>query len=210
LGGSLGADTLCSETIIGQLVKPAGMDRYFFLGGAADGRVTEVLGLDTVRRLPDGEYVHTEAQVALAKQAQADYQQALSEGSRLTIVRGQAGLSAAKPVRKYVDAGRSFAARAAYDAKHLYVAYEVTSLTDLVNAINDPKLIFKGGNLIDLQFAADPAANPNRKTPAPGDVRLLVTQQAEKTGGRHLPAPSQRVHRANRIVLTSPTGKESF
>lgn len=209
LGGGVGADTLCSETIIGQLIRPDGMNRYFFLGGAADGRVTEVLGLDTVKRLPDGEYNHTEESVALVKQAQADYQQVLAKSSRLTITRGRASLASAKPVAKYVDIGRSFTARAAYDEKNLYVAFDVTSPNALTNEISDPRTIFKGGNLLDIQFAADPSADPKRKAPVPGDVRILVTQQQGKPAVV-IYRPKVKDFKGQPIVLTSPANKESF
>ena len=51
---------------------------------------------------------------------------------------------------------------------------------ELTNSITDPRLLFKGGNCLDIQLAADPAADAKRKTPAPGDVRMLVTRQDGK------------------------------
>jgi hypothetical protein len=39
----------------------------------------------------------------------------------------------------------------------------------LTNAIPDPQMIFKGGNLLDIQIGTDPAADPQRTTPAPGE-----------------------------------------
>jgi len=209
LGGGVGPDTLCSETIEGQLIRPDGMNRYFFIGGAADGRVTEIFGLDTVKRLPDAEYEHSEHSLALVKKAQADYQQELAKSQRLAITRGQASLSSAKPVQKYVDIGRSFTACAAYDEKNLYVAFDVTSPFDLVNTASDPRTIFKGGNLLDIQFAGDPAADPKRKTPVPGDVRLLVTRQAEKPVAV-IYRPKVKGFTGQPIVLSSPANKESF
>jgi hypothetical protein len=209
LGGGVGPDTLCSETIIGQLVKPDGLNRYFFLGGAADGRVTEVLGLDTVKRLPDAEYNHTEESVALVKKAQADYQQELAKSQRLTITRGLASLKTAKPVQKYVDTGRSFTVAAAYDEKNYYVAFDVTTPSELVNDISDSQVIFKGGNLLDIQIAADVSANPKRKEPAPGDVRLLVTRQQTKPVVV-VYRPKVKGFSGQPIVLKSPGNKESF
>ena len=38
----------------------------------------------------------------------------------------------------------------------------------------------KTGASVDLQIAADPGANPDRKAPAPGDQRLLLTLMGEK------------------------------
>jgi hypothetical protein len=79
----------------------------------------------------------------------------------------------------------------------------------LVNEITDPHLIFKGGNLLDIQFAADPQADPKRQTPAPGDVRLLVTRQKEKSVAVIF-RPKVKGFQGEPIVLTSGTGKEPF
>jgi hypothetical protein len=207
--GGLGPDITASEVITGQLVKPDGMNRYFLLAGDQDGRVTEILGLDTVRRLQGGAYVHTEEGAKLAAAALADYERARARAQRLEIVRGRAALDVAKGITKTVDASRAFTARAAYDERNLYVAFDVTSAAALVNEVSDPRIIFKGGNILDIQMAADPAADPKRKAPAPGDLRLLVTRQADKPVAV-LYRPRVKGFSGQPIVLTSPTGKESF
>lgn len=207
--GGLGPDITASETITGQLVKPDGTDRYFLLAGDQDGRVTEILGLDTVKRLPGGAYTHTEEHAKLAADALADYERAKAKAQRLEIVRGRPALDLARGVTKTVDATRAFTARAAYDEKNLYVAFDVTSPAELVNAIPDPRTIFKGGNLLDIQLATHAAADPKRKTPVPGDVRILVTRQEGKTAAV-IYRPKVKGFEGEPIVLTSPTGKESF
>lgn len=207
--GGLGPDITASEVITGQLVKPEGMNRYFLLAGDQDGRVTEILGLDTVKRLAGGRYIHTEEAAKQAAEALADYQRALAKSKRLTIVRGRAALATAPAISKPVDAARSFTARAAYDERNLYVAYEVNSPYELTNEIPDPRLIFRGGNLLDIQIATDPAADPQRKTPAPGDVRLLVTRQGGKAVAV-LYRPKVKGFTGEPVVLKSPTGEESF
>ena len=207
--GGLGADITASEVCTGQLVKPDGMDRYFLLAGDQDGRVTEILGLNTVQRLPGGAYTLTADDAQRVKEAQTAYQQVLARGQHLEIVRGKAGLEASKGVAKSIDANRGFTVRAAYDAKNLYVAYEVSSPVGLLNAQPDPRIIFKGGNLLDIQLAADAKADPKRPTPAPGDVRLLVTQQGGKTVAV-LYRPKVAGFTGVPIVLNSPTGKEPF
>lgn len=207
--GGLGPDITASEVITGQLVKPDGMNRYFLLAGDQDGRVTEILGLDTVKRLPGGIYTHTEAGAKAAADALADYERAKARSQRLEIVRGRAALGLAKGVVKTVDAGRAFTARAAYDEKNLYVAYDVTSPAELRNETTDPRIIFKGGNLLDIQLAADSAADPKRKIPAPGDLRILVTRQKGKPTAV-VYRPKVKGFLGQPVVLTSPTGKESF
>jgi hypothetical protein len=69
---------------------------------------------------------------------------------------------------------------AAYDEHHLYVSCEVLHNGVMSNAGNDPRLFFKSGAAVDLKIGADPAADPERQQPAPGDCRLLMTY----VGGR--------------------------
>jgi hypothetical protein len=221
-GKGLGADTIATESIQGQLVKPKGMNRYFLLAGAGDGRITEVLGLDTVKRLPGGTYVHTESMVAEAAKARQEYDRVLARSRKLDIVRGKTALANAPAVGKRLDDARGFTVRAAYDEAHLYLMYEVTSPAPLVNAATDYRLLFKGGNCLDIQLAADPAADPHRKTPAPGDVRLLVTRQphvgeslrdSRPEDFRPLAVvyrPKIKNSQGEPFVFKSPTGSESF
>jgi hypothetical protein len=58
------------------------------------------------------------------------------------------------------------------DAIHL--AYRVKDPSPWRNNGNDWTLLFKTGDSVDFQFSTDPAANPNRSAPAPGDRRLLI------------------------------------
>lgn len=97
----------------------------------------------------------------------------------------------------------------AYDAENLYVQYDIVSPTELTNAMADPQTIFKGGNLLDIQLATDTAADPKRKTPAPGDVRLLVTRRDGKPFAV-IYRPKVKGFQGTPIVLSSPTGQESF
>ena len=214
-GKGLGADVTASETLTGQLVKldnlpgSGGKSRYFLLAGASDARVTEIFGLDTVKPLPGGPFTLSEAHAKQASDALAEYNAKLAKSKRLSIARGRKALETADPVSKAIDNTRSFTARAACDDQNLFVSFDVTSPYELVNAVADTRTVFKGGNCLDIQIAADPGADPKRKTPAPGDVRLLVTRQAGK--------PLAVLYRAKvkdfkgePIVLSSPTGKESF
>ncbi|MCU0980921.1 MAG: hypothetical protein MUF25_17355 [Pirellulaceae bacterium] len=67
----------------------------------------------------------------------------------------------------------AFAVRA--DKKNLYVAWRVDSGQPLRNAGDEPQLLFKTGDSVDLQIGTDPAADPHRTQPAPGDQRLLIS-----------------------------------
>ena len=195
----------------GQFVKLEidGQERYFVIHGGQDSRVWEVLGLDTVQPLAGGDYEHTDEASATAAQAIEAWRAAMAGQRQLTIVHGRAALDAASPVGKAVDGGRAFEVRAAYDAENLYLRYDVTSAVRLVNATPEEQIVFRGGNLLDLQIATDPDADPARTTPAAGDIRLLVTRR-DGAPFAMLYRPKVAGFEGEPIVLHSPTGTESF
>ena len=207
--GKLGPDIIASENYNGQLVKPKAMDRYFALGGDQDGRISEVLGLESMKMLPGGSYTLSPEDVKIAADAQRDFAATLAKRKTITIVRGRNALDSAPSADKQMTADQSFKARMAYDEKNLYVRYEVESSCELTNAASDPQTIFKGGNLLDIQLAADATADPKRKAPVTGDTRLLVTRKEGKVFAV-VYRPVVKDFKGTKQVLSSPTGSESF
>jgi hypothetical protein len=173
-----------------------GKQRYFAIGGGQDARVWEVTGLDTIKDLPGGTYVHTPELAAKAEQAQRDYKMALAAANRIVIGND---LAAAKAVEKELENGWGFKAKTARDSTSLLVEYDVTSPTALVNATPDPKLLFKGGNCLDIQL------ENNLGEP----VRVLVTQHQGKPLAT-VYFPKVKDFKGEPTVFNSPTGKESF
>ena len=206
--GEMGPEVINAEAFAGQLVKLEKSGRYLLLAGDTDGRVTEVTGLDTIRRF-EGTCEWTDTEMRQAATARQEFSRSKARAQKLTIARGRGALDLAEPVTKTVDENRSFAVRAAYDNKNLYLAFEVTSPAELINSIPDPQIIFKGGNLIDLQIATDPVADPRRQNPAIGDIRILMTRQADKPVAV-LFQPKTLTSTGDPIILKSPTGQETF
>jgi len=64
---------------------------------------------------------------------------------------------------------------------NLYAAYKTGDTDALDNAGGDFHDLFKFGGALDLMIGSDPNADLNRRGPAPGDERLLVTQVNGKT-----------------------------
>ena len=214
----MGADICQPEGQGGDLVrvttKPGAAPRTLILAGGQDGRVTEVLGLDTIKKLPESKFTLTIKDIKTAADALAEYN-AGAGNNRLTIVEGLKALDTAAPVSKELDGNRSFAARAARDANNIYFSFDVTAPYELINSISEPRLIFKGGNCLDIQIAANPAADPKRKSPVTGDMRLLITRQISEEGQRIKPLavlyrPRVKDFKGEPIVFKSPTGSESF
>jgi hypothetical protein len=57
----------------------------------------------------------------------------------------------------------------------LYAAFKTGDSHALENSGNSFQNLFKTGGALDLMLATDPAADPQRKSAAPGDLRLLVS-----------------------------------
>jgi len=64
----------------------------------------------------------------------------------------------------------------AYDADNLYIAAWMLGDTPLKNSAQDPVLLFKNGFALDVLLGLDPKADPTRTSPAPGDMRILISQ----------------------------------
>jgi hypothetical protein len=208
--GNNGPHIFYVEFLAGQMVSPKGTGKTYLLGGDQDCRVTELIGLDTVRDLPGGTYHHTPELVAQAAQAFAAYQASIASGQPLVLARGGApGLACADPVGKSVDDKHAFQVQAAYDETNVYFRYSVVSPAPLINGIVDAQTIFHGGNLLDIQVGADPAADAKRTTPAPGDARLLISMRDGKPWAVVL-RPKVAGFAGQPITLTSPTGFEKF
>jgi len=207
--GNNGPNIFYVEFLAAQMLQTKNGKTYI-LAGDQDARVSEVLGLDTVKDLPGGIYQHTPELAAQAAKAFADYETAATRSQPLVIARGgEAGLALADSVGKTLSEKQGFSVQASYDAQNLYFRFNVVSPSPLVNASTDPQTIYKGGNLLDIQIATDAAADPKRKTPAPGDVRLLISRQNDKTWAALL-RPKVAGFAGQPITLTSPTGKETF
>jgi len=207
--GETGPDQIQCEWFTGQLVKTRDA-RWFLLGGDQDGRVLEVTGLNTVRRF-EGRYTITPEQAKAAEQALAEWSAEKAKAQSLALSRcsGKPSWLDIRCVSVDVDARRGFSVKLAYDSDNLYVRYEVRSPNELVNSAPELQMLFKGGNCMDIQIAADPAADPARRTPVPGDTRILVTRREGKAIAV-VYRPKVAGFAGEPIVFTSPTGSESF
>jgi len=84
-----------------------------------------------------------------------------------------------------------------YDKENLYAAFHVNDASPMVNSANVLSTCFKFGDSLDLYLACDPNADPQRKEPAVGDVRLLLTKYQGK--------PLVLAYRARVPGTTQPT-----
>jgi len=211
-GSGSGPDHINCEWFTGQLVK-LNDGRWLLLGGDQDGRVLQVVGLNSLQRSA-GEYIITEGDAKAAADALVAWSSQQAKAQSLVVARTQGaptvpGWQNIPGVKLNLDEKRNFTIKTAYDTANLYLKYTVSTNFPLVNSIQEAQLLFKGGNCIDLQLAADPTADAKRTTPAPGDIRVLITQR----DGKPLAVayrPQVAGFTGDPTLFTSPTGKEAF
>ena len=206
--GLMGNNTIFAEFFSGEFLKTKD-GRYLLLAGDTDGRVNEITGLQSMQRFT-GKYDITAEDVKISKDARDAYVSQQSRTQNLTIHR-MAGLdwATASTVNREVDEGRKFSVSSGYDEKNMVVRYDVTSPNELINSITEKQLLFKGGNVIDIELQTDPLAKADRKEANLGDMRLLITRQEGKPVCM---AYIKKLANFNGepVVLQSPTGKEVF
>jgi sugar lactone lactonase YvrE len=208
-GAPSGADRINCEWFTGQLLKLKD-GRWLLLGGDQDGRVLQVMGLETIAQ-SQGTYTITAADSKAAADALADFAASKARAQSLVVNRtfAEPDWINFKGVTVVMDDTRSFTVKTSYDTRNLYLHADVKATNGLINGIQENQFIFKGGNCLDLQLATDAAADPKRTTPAPGDIRVLITVR----GGKPLAVvyrPKVAGFTGTPTVFTSPTGKESF
>lgn len=64
----------------------------------------------------------------------------------------------------------------AFDADKLYIAAHASDDSPMMNSAEDLPLLFKHGDALDVQLGVDAKADPTRKGPVAGDLRLLITR----------------------------------
>ncbi len=207
--GEVGPDQIQCEWFTGQLVKLKN-GRWYLLGGDQDGRVLEVVGLNSLKRF-EGKLRITPRDARAAAKALAEWTALKAKAQSLVLSRcpTKPDWKNIRGIKIEVDQKRGFTVKAAYNATHLIIHYQVNSPNELTNSTPERNLVFKGGNLLDIQLACNPEADPERKTPAPGDIRVLVSRRQGKPFAVAY-RPKVAGFRGQPTVFTSPTGKESF
>ena len=186
--------TIGQEHFSGAFCKTAD-DRYYVVAGHNHASVVEVRGLDAFKRF-DGhvdvtpEIVQATQAWELARSKQVAYETARVLDCRPrgdTTIRidgrdddwpGGGATIDLDPASANDDDAILF--RMAVDKRMLYLCYAVHGHGPLKNSGNDWHTYFKTGGCVDLQIATDPKADPDRRSPVQGDLRLLMTMVAGK------------------------------
>ena len=172
-GDVISGYSLNGECFGGWLGECAG-GRPFQVVGKSSLSICAVAGLGGVRRLPGGK-------IALAKPPpEKTFLPPSEQGPAVVMDCGGFGFQ-----RGWQDAViRSFpedkVAEAAFGISRssggpgpLRLFVKVRDASPWINGGKDPEVMFKSGDCIDLRWAADSKADPKRRKPATGDIRLL-------------------------------------
>jgi len=170
----------------------------YIVAGHPHVSIVKVVGLDSVKRLAGGAL---EIDAAATSGASAN-----ANAARDLVLRPGANFRDDAPTT-VIKSGEAEVARAwlGYDGNNLYARWKVLDASPLLNAGTDSKLLFKTGDSVDLQLGLDPNADVKRSTPAPGDIRLLLTKTKDGASGvlyRYKVAGTEKSER-----FWSPTGE---
>lgn len=187
MGGSLDDQWVGGEPFGGYFGR-AKDGRFYLLTGGGGYRIYEILGLDKMQRLT-GTLDVTAEQIMAAERTHAAVKSATRAPRSGTLavapdvkIDGRLTEWNKMPALAWDRQGQ-FPAKAwlALDNTMLYLAYEVREGSPWVNRGTDWQALFKTGDSIDLQIGTDPKADPKRKGPVPGDLRLLIAPYGDET-----------------------------
>ncbi|MDA1142031.1 MAG: hypothetical protein O3B01_26010 [Planctomycetota bacterium] len=97
-----------------------------------------------------------------------------------------------------------------YDKNFLYLCYTVANHGPMKNTGEDWRLLFKTGASVDLQLGRDPAADPMRRAPTRGDMRLLMTAVDNRPRVVLYEPLNPSADPSEAWTVTSPVGKAKF
>ncbi len=94
----------------------------------------------------------------------------------------------------------------AYSEKYLHVAARALDPSPMQNTARDPVRVFQGGDAVDVTLGLDPAADPARRGPVAGDLRLVFSiVRGEPTAVLYRPVAPD-VPKAEAVRFESPVG----
>lgn len=178
-------------------------DGTVYLVDGGRSALVRIDGLDKLARLPDARLALTSQDLEKSRawlvETEAARQRAKGTGVLTVAGRFAAPVVDGKlddwPSTHWVDIDKR-GARAYFDAEtkpydvtgavavaggRLYAAWRTGNAKLLENSGEMPVAPFKTGGALDLMIGANPKADPARKEPVAGDLRLLVTQVKGKT-----------------------------
>ena len=155
----------------------------YLQAGKNRSSIVRVDGLETIRRLPATDLVVTKDMLTQAKAyflaIEQNRPRVPGDDTLTVLLRGQAPTVDGKlddwTGASWVDIDEHTRAALMISGDRLYAAYSTDYPFPLANNPDSIQTLFKGGEALDLMLGTDPAADPNRSKPVPGDLRLTVS-----------------------------------
>ena len=157
--------------------------RLFLQAGHTGFLNIEVVGLDTIKTLPDsGKITLSAADVVEARAFSGRYLQNASGTKRIVVKKATPSFTgdldkdfAGQQIAEYqrMDSAKVRTALA-WDDQNLYAAWEVKDDSPWVNGADAPEYMYARGDTVDLQLGTDPGADKQRKEAVAGDLRLSI------------------------------------
>jgi hypothetical protein len=161
-------------------------NRYYAVAGHNHISVVEVLGLEKFKRLGgDIPVTGPDLEKAIAWN-RAQLSRGVYEAAKQIVCRPAVNAIAIDgdpgdwnfESARLKDRDVTFAMT--YDDENLYLCVTGRGVGPMLNTGNDWRRLFKTGAAVDLQIGVNPAAPMDRKNPAVGDLRLLMTLNNDK------------------------------
>lgn len=214
-GPKMDANSQWIENFTGRFFRNQNNGKVYLIGGDIDARIWEITGLESIRRAEQRVTISAEDAIRIAKaagtQSAPQTQNAFTIPRRTITVDGELTdwqdvtptiLNAQDPSKSEIYL--------AYDDMMLYALYRVEDSSPMQNVGGDFRTLFKAGDSCDIMLGTDADAPANRLAPAPGDLRILMTE----TDGEAIAVIFEKSVRDGKKkephVFTSPTGTETF
>ena len=209
--------TVWPENFSGHFFRNRRNGKVYLIAGDTDARIWEITGLETLRTRETSLRI-SEEDHRLALEAAAQRRGLPTALPPLVVRREVRVVVDGEPnewelARKgaVLKVGSEERARVAlaHDKDNLYVVFDVADPSPMKNSGKDFALLFKTGDACDLMLATDPAADPERTEPAPGDLRLLFSTLEGKPVAV-LYRPVLRGGKGNPRTFSSPVSAVRF
>ncbi|NQZ70652.1 MAG: hypothetical protein HRT89_21570, partial [Lentisphaeria bacterium] len=148
-------------------------NRYFIVGGGDNTGLFEIKGWEKFKRIGGKLRVTPE----MIKKARAWDKYWIDIGHQF-----EPKVLYAAPVKTFAQLDADSAQlktshfKMGYGIQRLFFQWKVTGNGPLRNIGEDFRRYFKTGSAVDVKLALNPDADPNRKKPVEGDIRILVTK----------------------------------
>ena len=182
MGASVDAYLIGGECFGGFFGRSAKDGAYTLQSGHTDYRIFRIHGLEAAKRSAGTVRVTPEQAIAAANSQVRAVAQAVERKEAVAPFRTKAPTMDGNDqdwqrdfdVRWSKSGKFPVTVRATWDRSHLFLCYHVRDSSPWVNNGKDWTTLFKSGDSVDLQLGTDPRADPARRGPVPGDVRLLI------------------------------------